>query len=146
MFIVFFKQKTAYEMRISDWSSDVCSSDLILLFAGVQRAGPAHAAHHLVEDEENPVAVADLPGAPEIAGNRRGRPECRTDYGFGDERGDTFAAEPLYLRLQLIGDAPPIGFVALVVPPVAVGLTGCDVAALNQIGSAPCGERVGNDV
>src|SRR3546814_8973994 len=35
----FFKQKTAYEMRISDWSSDVCSSDLtafvMLLFAGV---------------------------------------------------------------------------------------------------------------
>src|SRR3546814_9691294 len=26
--IFFFKQKTAYEMRISDWSSDVCSSDL----------------------------------------------------------------------------------------------------------------------
>src|SRR3546814_1091561 len=25
---LFFKQKTAYEMRISDWSSDVCSSDL----------------------------------------------------------------------------------------------------------------------
>src|SRR3546814_15511317 len=31
MFVVFFffKQKTAYEMRISDWSSDVCSSDLM---------------------------------------------------------------------------------------------------------------------
>src|SRR3546814_6643868 len=28
MFLYFFKQKTAYEMRISDWSSDVCSSDL----------------------------------------------------------------------------------------------------------------------
>src|SRR3546814_11886491 len=28
-FIFFFKQKTAYEMRISDWSSDVCSSDLL---------------------------------------------------------------------------------------------------------------------
>src|SRR3546814_9622295 len=27
----FFKQKTAYEMRISDWSSDVCSSDLLQL-------------------------------------------------------------------------------------------------------------------
>src|SRR3546814_9012003 len=27
-FVFFFKQKTAYEMRISDWSSDVCSSDL----------------------------------------------------------------------------------------------------------------------
>src|SRR3546814_17362218 len=33
----FFKQKTAYEMRISDWSSDVCSSDLRALFPG----GPA---------------------------------------------------------------------------------------------------------
>src|SRR3546814_5188498 len=31
----FFKQKTAYEMRISDWSSDVCSSDLNLDFEGI---------------------------------------------------------------------------------------------------------------
>src|SRR3546814_15070460 len=30
MFVFFFKQKTAYEMRISDWSSDVCSSDLYI--------------------------------------------------------------------------------------------------------------------
>src|SRR3546814_5863400 len=28
--VFFFKQKTAYEMRISDWSSDVCSSDLAI--------------------------------------------------------------------------------------------------------------------
>src|SRR3546814_12787426 len=28
LYLFFFKQKTAYEMRISDWSSDVCSSDL----------------------------------------------------------------------------------------------------------------------
>src|SRR3546814_20199931 len=33
----FFKQKTAYELRISDWSSDVCSSDLTV----VERAGAA---------------------------------------------------------------------------------------------------------
>src|SRR3546814_7418221 len=33
MFFFLFKQKTAYDMRISDWSSDVCSSDLV---------GPAH--------------------------------------------------------------------------------------------------------
>src|SRR3546814_17687775 len=37
MFVFFFKQKTAYEMRISDWSSDVCSSDL---FPRLFRAGP----------------------------------------------------------------------------------------------------------
>src|SRR3546814_4078802 len=30
-FVFFFKQKTAYEMRISDWSSDVCSSDLRII-------------------------------------------------------------------------------------------------------------------
>src|SRR3546814_2927069 len=47
----FFKQKTAYEMRISDWSSDVCSSDLTMV--ETDRAGahgsrrrPAHARHH----------------------------------------------------------------------------------------------------
>src|SRR3546814_1604818 len=33
----FFKQKTAYEMRISDWSSDVCSSDLVVV--KIQRPG-----------------------------------------------------------------------------------------------------------
>src|SRR3546814_7240931 len=30
IFFFFFKQKTAYEMRISDWSSDVCSPDLLV--------------------------------------------------------------------------------------------------------------------
>src|SRR3546814_7696650 len=34
LFFFFFKQKTAYEMRISDWSSDVCSSDLDCLGRG----------------------------------------------------------------------------------------------------------------
>src|SRR3546814_12963573 len=32
----FFKQKTAYEMRISDWSSDVCSSDLYEVLSHIQ--------------------------------------------------------------------------------------------------------------
>src|SRR3546814_6609494 len=41
--LFFFKQKTAYEMRISDWSSDVCSSDL-----PVQR----HARRRLEEERQ----------------------------------------------------------------------------------------------
>src|SRR3546814_5135213 len=42
LFFVFFKQKTAYEMRISDWSSDVCSSDLGLsLVTVLAAAAPA---------------------------------------------------------------------------------------------------------
>src|SRR3546814_8845970 len=36
IFFFFFKQKTAYEMRISDWSSDVCSSDLQLVSGQVK--------------------------------------------------------------------------------------------------------------
>src|SRR3546814_2583355 len=44
----FFKQKTAYEMRISDWSSDVCSSDLYVV-GQTERAGigpaPDHPSH-----------------------------------------------------------------------------------------------------
>src|SRR3546814_12469122 len=38
----FFKQKTAYEMRISDWSSDVCSSDLVplLVYPAPEAHGP----------------------------------------------------------------------------------------------------------
>src|SRR3546814_14924406 len=41
LFFFFFKQKTAYEMRISDWSSDVCSSDLqARRLSGLERAQP----------------------------------------------------------------------------------------------------------
>src|SRR3546814_20712999 len=50
----FFKQKTAYELRISDWSSDVCSSDLLAVPAG--GAGDAAAA-----DEVFDVAHVALP-------------------------------------------------------------------------------------
>src|SRR3546814_4777562 len=46
-FFFFFKQKTAYEMRISDWSSDVCSSDLIGDEADLGQAGLARFAHHI---------------------------------------------------------------------------------------------------
>src|SRR3546814_4377455 len=47
--LFFFKQKTAYEMRISDWSSDVCSSDLLearsgTLITGSDRISDAIAA------------------------------------------------------------------------------------------------------
>src|SRR3546814_5158610 len=56
----FFKQKTAYEMRISDWSSDVCSSDL--------RAGDRA---HRVSGRRRP-AGATLRAFTESAGGGRG--------------------------------------------------------------------------
>src|SRR3546814_2272843 len=49
-FVFFFKQKTAYEMRISDWSSDVCSSDLFELDTRAMAAfGRATRANTYVE-------------------------------------------------------------------------------------------------
>src|SRR3546814_11114704 len=52
-FFFLFKQKTAYELRISDWSSDVCSSDLFGL-----RPLIVHARRHLlVEERLLPVKV-----------------------------------------------------------------------------------------
>src|SRR3546814_2441499 len=53
----FFKQKTAYEMRISDWSSDVCSSDLEADREGVGlHAEPAsdEIVAQLVDEDERP--------------------------------------------------------------------------------------------
>src|SRR3546814_5143837 len=49
-FVFFFKQETAYEMRISDWSSDVCSSDLLVPFGD---AGRLEAVLHSRPDVES---------------------------------------------------------------------------------------------
>src|SRR3546814_9681425 len=63
--VFFFKQKTAYEMRISDWSSDVCSSDLLAfrqhLGEVAGREGPAR--HHLVGLRALQHAAVGLPAA-----------------------------------------------------------------------------------
>src|SRR3546814_20757645 len=54
VFVFFFKQKTAYEMRISDWSSDVCSSDLSTALRFAERSivtivtGPSFATMTLI--------------------------------------------------------------------------------------------------
>src|SRR3546814_7122413 len=56
--IFFFKQKTAYEMRISDWSSDVCSSDLV-----------AGEAHRIAQQRRGFALQKDAHRAPE---RRRG--------------------------------------------------------------------------
>src|SRR3546814_7377341 len=63
----FFKQKTAYEMRISDWSSDVCSSDL----AKLRGAGT-----HARGIGQQPGAVEDQDGGGQV-GKQIGRASCR---------------------------------------------------------------------
>src|SRR3546814_9023778 len=61
-FFFFFKQKTAYEMRISDWSSDVCSSDLL-----------GHAAVGVGDVEE---AVQQLLQHGRVVGEHAGELAC----------------------------------------------------------------------
>src|SRR3546814_2058966 len=46
LFFFFFKQKTAYDMRISDWSSDVCSSDLRRRAADAEAREQSGEPHH----------------------------------------------------------------------------------------------------
>src|SRR3546814_14793697 len=114
LFFFFFKQKTAYEMRISDWSSDVCSSDLApgdLADLRRRQAAPAAAVEllqlgegHVVEIEVESHAdgvggdqVVDLAGLEERAlgverarGERAphprsaGAPEAEARGRFGD--------------------------------------------------------------
>src|SRR3546814_6920657 len=66
-FFFFFKQKTAYEMRISDWSSDVCSSDLHAAaeFADeTPRLGMARAGPDIIVADQHPAPGAALHGRP----------------------------------------------------------------------------------
>src|SRR3546814_2587909 len=74
--VFFFKQKTAYEMRISDWSSDVCSSDLVEGRAAGQRFADDRQFEHrlaarIAADEAEQAAV----GAGEVGidGDRQHR-------------------------------------------------------------------------
>src|SRR3546814_15628006 len=68
MCFFFCKQKTAYEMRISDWSSDVCSSDLLDAVVPVEGEGesvegllvPRHQGQELVVVEAGGQAVGQL--------------------------------------------------------------------------------------
>src|SRR3546814_10716829 len=65
-FFCFFKQKTAYELRISDWSSDVCSCDLD------QRPGQGLEAE--AQEALHAVAVVERPETAPVHRPEAGRP------------------------------------------------------------------------
>src|SRR3546814_6065540 len=83
-FCFFFKQKTAYEMRISDWSSDVCSSDL-------RKRWPKFR-------EETPRGAS---------GRRKASPEPLYVYSFGRNQGQFY--ERLLIRQMPAQQAPFCG-------------------------------------
>ena len=71
------------------------------LFPRVKGARPAHAAHHLVEDQQSAVPVADVAHGPEVTLRRRHTSGRGTDDGLGDERRHRVGAEALEFSLQL---------------------------------------------
>src|SRR3546814_7102319 len=95
----FFKQKTAYEMRISDWSSDVCSSDLIPP-AEDGRGNPLPGIEPQRVDE---VAA----GQPAAASGRPGGGRCRSvedaDSGHGRSCERKEGHDPERGRMSLVG-------------------------------------------
>src|SRR3546814_17687696 len=74
-YVLLFKQKAAYEMRISDWSSDVCSSDLRRVRA---RDGDGH------RDADDPLAPEEGPDAP-IHETEMARMPDRGGLGLGQK-------------------------------------------------------------
>src|SRR3546814_3145368 len=97
MVVFFFKQKTSYEMRISDWSSDVCSSDLI-----AEHRLARESRHDVADDAEGRQdhdVDLGVPEEPEqvLEQNRvaaAGRIEERSaEIAVGEQHGDG-AAEP----------------------------------------------------
>src|SRR3546814_2519485 len=96
--VFFFKQKTAYEMRISDWSSDVCSSDL---FGRHERARLAGACVHRLQYAA--LLLDRLPGSDHVDGFIEPLRSFRDDLALFNELGDTaFDAFRRHARLAKI--------------------------------------------
>src|SRR3546814_10849289 len=91
MFFFFCKQKTAYEVRISDWSSDVCSSDLSLTVEPAKGG-----AAETIEADAVLVAIGLKPNTDGLALDKAGlatnaRGQIETDHDFATTVSGTWA-------------------------------------------------------
>src|SRR3546814_8178302 len=113
----FFKQKTAYEMRISDWSSDVCSSDLLhAALGGGHQGHPAGRPvdeHAEVELARDVAAFLDVEALDLLAGRagllgHQHVAQHRTGVGLHllDRLHDAHAALAVGVVLETPGAAP----------------------------------------
>src|SRR3546814_3762257 len=91
----FFKQKTAYEVRISDWSSDVCSSDL--------EAETLAGAHQLGGDDEHPAEREAGAQAGQVA-RQRGRHQDAPHQVEAGEAADARDLDQLAVGAEDAGD------------------------------------------
>src|SRR3546814_9206924 len=98
MAVFFFKQKTAYEVRISDWSSDVCSSDLLGHYAPGSYA--QYAKLSSISEETG------VPGAQDmiknlVKGNEAVTKTAREIFPVTDKASDEPTADLLTQRMQI---------------------------------------------
>src|SRR3546814_20844081 len=105
----FFKQKTAYEMRISDWSSDVCSSDL-------QRQ-PAITSHELAQGHAAAEAAVGL--VIEDHGDAAGRQRCHHPPAGRRLRGTRKLLHDIVGEDEVEATAEAFEAVALALEPIA---------------------------
>src|SRR3546814_1475865 len=108
--VFFFKQKTAYEMRISDWSSDVCSSDLLADLPLPKRSKPVVERRFPVRGRE----IADAHGLP---AHRADQAHALLDAavvvhaaGRGDAHGGA-VGDGVDDQLAMVPERDPVGLV-----------------------------------
>src|SRR3546814_20285598 len=127
----FFKQKTAYELRISDWSSDVCSSDLLAVADPDALAAKVRNAGAIFLGRYTPEAIGDY-----LAGPNHVLPTARSArFSSG------LSVLDFMKRTSLIAcDAEALAAIG----PAAVRLA--PAGGLDAIGRASCRERVCQNV
>ena len=103
-----------------------------LLVDRVQRAGTAHPAHDLVEDQQDSVTIAEVANPSEVAGHRRHRAERRAGDGFGDERDDVVSAETRDLAVELVSKPHAVLLGRLAVAHAAIRVAGRNVRDVDQ--------------
>src|SRR3546814_21030038 len=124
MCFFFFKQKTAYEMRISDWSSDVCSSDL-----RKRSFAPLHFLDRFHGMSRGTFLVRSVHGGDITV------VDAHSDRSFARHAHDTFG-------IGLITEGAQRSWSGRGAVEAACG----QLITVNQRGRAPCRERVCQDV
>src|SRR3546814_6274305 len=97
-FFFFFKQKTAYEMRISDWSSDVCSSDLLPKLPCPARA--------VVQGDGLSLSIAAASIVAKVTRDRAMAAYAEQFPGYGWERNQGYATPEHRAGIALLGVTP----------------------------------------
>src|SRR3954452_2713524 len=102
------------------------------LLAGMQRARAPHPAHHLVENEQHAMTIADLTHALKISWHCGNGAQCGADHGLGEESDDILRAKLLQLVLDLAREPFPISLRRLVGLAVAIFVNRRNVMRLDQ--------------